>query len=197
MNDGNSQKTPISQSLNRLASARANNVQWLQGKSFPASVTAVVSSGIVTAKFEVNAAPFTLPEVTVPILGSQYVQLPIQVGDKGFLIAADVQLAVISGLGGGGSAPALTQPANLEALAFAWLGAADWPEPNEADALTLYQNIAVKPDALAFFGASTVAQQSITGALSAVTDPAAQAVLTSIIAALAEDGYGLVTDDTT
>lgn len=53
-------------------------------------------------------------------------------------------------------------------------------------------------DLLGFFGNhSLVAMQSITGSLSTVIDPAAQAVLTSIIAALSTaSGYGLVTDAT-
>lgn len=48
---------------------------------------------------------------------------------------------------------------------------------------------------LAFFGAVPVVQQTIVGALSDVTDVAAKAVLTSIIAALA--GSSLVVDTTT
>jgi hypothetical protein len=56
--------------------------------------------------------------------------------------------------------------------------------------------------ALTFFDASHThtphGQQTVTGALSAVTDAAAKAVLTSIIAALAEaTGYALVIDGTT
>jgi hypothetical protein len=51
---------------------------------------------------------------------------------------------------------------------------------------------------LSFFDADGVVQADITGALSAVTDAAAKAVLTSIIA-LADGvtGYNLVTDSTT
>jgi hypothetical protein len=53
-------------------------------------------------------------------------------------------------------------------------------------------------DALGFFAASGVTIQTISGSLSTVVDPAAQAVLTSIIAALAKAaGYGLILDGTT
>ena len=48
---------------------------------------------------------------------------------------------------------------------------------------------------LAFFGATAISQPTITGALSAVTDPAAQAVLTSLLGALVS--FGLVQDGTT
>ena len=102
----------------------------------------------------------------------------------------------LTGLGSGG-VPDLTQPGNLGALAFHWLGNVDWPTMVDPDALTLYQNILVKPDELGFFNNPTVTQQSITGALSAVTDPNAKAVLTSIIDALADNGYNLVVNDTT
>lgn len=53
--------------------------------------------------------------------------------------------------------------------------------------------------ALGFFGVTPAAQPAITGALSAVVDPAAAAVLTSIIAALktTAGGVGLATDGTT
>jgi len=51
---------------------------------------------------------------------------------------------------------------------------------------------------LAFFAGTRRAKQTITGALSTVIDPAAKAVLTSIIAALSDAaGYSLVTDSTT
>ena len=53
-------------------------------------------------------------------------------------------------------------------------------------------------DKLSLWGATAVTQQTITGALSTVVDPAAKAVLTSLLAALsATAGYGLVIDGTT
>jgi len=56
----------------------------------------------------------------------------------------------------------------------------------------------VSGDTLAFLGTTPIAMAAVTGALSTVVDPAAKAVLTAIIAALAPAaGYGLVTDSTT
>ena len=53
-------------------------------------------------------------------------------------------------------------------------------------------------DKLSLWDATAVTQQTITGALSTVVDPAAKAVLTSLLAALsATAGYGLVIDGTT
>lgn len=52
-------------------------------------------------------------------------------------------------------------------------------------------------DFIGFMGSNPVEQQTVTGSLSTVVDPAAQAVLTSIIAALKTGtGYGLVIDGT-
>lgn len=53
-------------------------------------------------------------------------------------------------------------------------------------------------DTLSFWYATGAAQQTVTGALSTVTDASAKDVLTSILAALsATAGYGLVVDGTT
>lgn len=129
-------KNPLGTSLNAVAQKRAADAMQRQGKSLPARVESVVSSGIVTVSFSVNAAPFTLPQVTIPIAGSEYVRLPIQVGDKGMVIAADARLGGVSGLGGG--TPDLTQPGNLTALAFVWLGSTGWSETDDPQALVLY-----------------------------------------------------------
>ena len=58
--------------------------------------------------------------------------------------------------------------------------------------------VASSGDTLQFFQGNQAAKQAITGMLSAVVDPNAQAVLTALIAALADaSGYSLVTDSTT
>lgn len=56
--------------------------------------------------------------------------------------------------------------------------------------------VAVGEDRLGFFNRSPQVKASIEGALSAVTDPAAKDVLTSLLIALA-DSYGFVADGTT
>lgn len=129
-------KNPLGTSLNAISQRRAADAIQRQGKSLPARVETVVSSGIVTVSFAVNAAPFTLPQVTIPVVGSEYVRIPIQVGDTGMVIAADARLGGVSGLGGG--TPDLTQPGNLTALAFVWLGSTGWSETDDPNALVLY-----------------------------------------------------------
>jgi hypothetical protein len=102
----------------------------------PASVAAVRSSGIVTVKFELQNVPFTLPRITVPILGSEYVRLPIQQGMKGMVIAADAYLGGMTGLGGG-IADLSVRP-NLSNLAFVPLGNSAWTPTLDANAVEVY-----------------------------------------------------------
>ena len=59
-----------------------------------------------------------------------------------------------------------------------------------------YIGIGTSADGLGFFGDGGELQQTVTGALSTVADPSAQAVLTSIINALGPDGYNLFLDGT-
>lgn len=69
----------------------------------------------------------------------------------------------------------------------------------ETNGTNVYVFVASANSFLGFFGLSPGAQRrTVTGLLSTVTDPAAKAVLTSIIAALATaSGYGLIIDGTT
>ena len=190
--DGNSQKTPLAQSLTKVAQQRANDATFAQGKILPCSVVEVVGPGIVTVNFEVAAQPFTLPRMTMPVQKPPYVQYPIQVGDTGLAISADVRLGHISGLGTG--IPSLQDASgNLSNMSFVWLGKKS-EAFIDADALTLYDNIVCTPSALAFFGGSKVNKQTVTGVLSAITDTNAKAVLTSLITALAN--YGLINNGT-
>ena len=116
----NVQKTPFTTSLNRFAEQKAQSAIDLLGKALPCSVVTVVSSGIVTVKFEIQTTVFTIPNVTMPVGRSEYIRLPIQVGCKGVAFPADVYVGGMSGLGGG--VASLTQPANLSALVFFPIG---------------------------------------------------------------------------
>ena len=205
-------KKPLARSINEAGAKRAADAIQRTGKSLPCTVARVISSGIVVVNFEVNAAPFTLPQITVPVVGSEYVRLPIQAGDKGRVTASDARLGGISGLGAG--VPDLMQPGNLSALAFEWLGNTDWSATEDPNALVMYgpngcvirtadsaNKVVVNSSGvqitgeLAFFGGTPAAKQTIIGALSAVTDANAKAVLTSIIAGLV--AYNEMTNGTT
>lgn len=101
--------------LSKLAVNRARNEIQSTGQALPCSVVAVNGS-IVTVKFEVNAKPWTLPQITIPKAESPWVRSPTQVGDKGLTMPADAYLGGMSGLGGG--VATMAKPGNLSALVF-------------------------------------------------------------------------------
>jgi hypothetical protein len=112
------QKIPFAQSINYFTDRKINDALQSYGQSFPCYVTAVNGS-IVTVKFDVTVPEgITLPEVTCPIAGSEYIRYPIQPGCKGYCIPANVSLRNASGLGAGGAPPDLSEPGNLTALVF-------------------------------------------------------------------------------
>ena len=127
MSDG--QKRPLSRTLNEFVDSSINTANNKQGQILPCRVTAV-NGAIVTVNFEVEAGKQTFAPVTCPIAESMYVRLPVQVGDFGICITADVRLGGISGLGLG-KAP-LANPSNLGGLVFVPIGNKNWEsvDPN-------------------------------------------------------------------
>lgn len=110
------QKIPFSQSINLFADRKIADALQGYGQSFPCYVTSVDGS-IVTVKFDVEVPDgITLPEVTCPVAGSEYIRYPIQPGCKGYCIPANVSLRKASGLGTG--TPDIFEPGNLTALVF-------------------------------------------------------------------------------
>jgi hypothetical protein len=101
--------------LNEWAQQNGVDAEQMFGKSLPCHVTSV-DLPFVTIAFDV-ITPFKLPGIEIPILQSQYVQLPIQVGCKGVTWPADTLLGYSTGVGTGGP-PRLGQPANLASLSF-------------------------------------------------------------------------------
>lgn len=111
----NYDKLWVQKSANQLAINRATQAIQKLGRALPCHVVAVDGS-IVTIAFEVNAAPQSLPNITIPKAESPWIRMPTQVGDKGVTMPADAYLGGVSGLGGG--VATLTQRANLTALVF-------------------------------------------------------------------------------
>jgi hypothetical protein len=132
----NSQKTPFNRSINLFAQAKVSQAIGNTGRSLPCSVVSFTKGGppIVTVKFEVEG-PYTLPNVTVPIFGPEYIRYPIQVGDKGMVVASDAYLGGMSGLGDG--VASLDQLENLTALFFMPLGNKNWAS-SRSDAVTIH-----------------------------------------------------------
>lgn len=100
---------------NQQSIVRAQQAIKATGRALACRVVSV-SGAIVTVAFEVNAAPFTLPNVTIPKAESQWIRMPTQAGDFGWTVPADCYLGGVSGLGGGTAT--LANPGNFGALVF-------------------------------------------------------------------------------
>lgn len=120
---GFARKKPFVESLGIASRRQVANAIQLSGKSLPCHVVAVAGA-IVTVAFDVQSA-FTLPQVEVPIAGSEYARVPIQVGCRGVVFPCDASIGAVSGLGGD-AAPDLTAPGNLSALTFFPIGNKNW-----------------------------------------------------------------------
>lgn len=134
----NSLKTPYALSINEFAEKKVSDAIQQLGKALPCSVVSRAGA-IVTVSFEVDATPWTLPQVTVPIGGAEYIRLPIRPGCTGLVFPADVRIGGISGLGAGLPKVA-DRPGNLAALTFFPIGNKNWTAVAD-DALVLYSDL--------------------------------------------------------
>ena len=117
----NSQKLPFAESLAKFGDAKSADTTAMLGKGLPCTVSKVIGPGIVEVNFEVSSSPATLPKVIMPVAKPPYIQYPIQIGDIGVALSADLRLGGLTGLGSG--IPNLQDtPANLAAMTFIWLG---------------------------------------------------------------------------
>lgn len=121
------QKLPFQKAMNQFAERKVRDAIQIDGKSLPCSVVKL-DGWIVEVKFEVNAAPYTLPNVTVPVASSLYDYLPLQVGDVGVVRAADARVSGISELGSGTAN--LSLAANLSSLVFEPIGKKSYTAPS-------------------------------------------------------------------
>ena len=130
----NAYKKQLGQSLNALSTERALNEIYRTGQGLPCHVTTVQvgadNCAVVTVQFDMTDIPFTLPSVSMPVFGPEYVRYPIQIGDKGMAVSADAYIGGVSGLGGGTAD--LTRRANLTTLVFMPMGNVAWSnvDPN-------------------------------------------------------------------
>jgi len=132
-----SKRFPLSTTLTKFTNTQISNALEGLGDCYPCTVTNVQLAPdgvnvvpIVTVKFEV-VTDYPLPEVTIPVIGSEYIRVPIRVGCQGLAIPATAMIGNITGLGSTFSG--LTTPASLEALTFVPIGnAVNWPviDPN-------------------------------------------------------------------
>jgi hypothetical protein len=139
------------------------------GKVWPCEVVAVYepdgsySVPVVDVKFLIET-PLTIPHVKMPVAGSEYIRLPIRVGDKGIAVAADTGIGNVSGIGTV-STVGFTQPLNLSALVFQPIGNAHWA--------------AFDPNSLILYSSATGATISVSPTLITLTSGACTITLNS------------------
>ena len=137
MSSGDSQRSPFQRYINQFTEKKIHGALVRSGYALPCSVTAVMGS-VVTVSFQIQTPgqTATFTTVTVPVEGSEYARVPIQVGCKGWVKPADARLGGITGLGGGTAT--LAQPANLGALVFATLGNKGFTAPTDPNKYEIY-----------------------------------------------------------
>ena len=133
----NSQKTPFARSMERWSQQKALDAYSQTGKALPATVTAV-SGSIVTVKFDLDTSPWTLPNITVPMVTPQYIRPPIQVGELGGVIPFDALMGNISGLGSASPPSIQLPPSNLGALVWVPVSSNKWSAPFDPNKIELW-----------------------------------------------------------
>lgn len=130
------QKAPIARTLPLSGQRAALREIALRGYSLPCHVTAI-SGQIVTVAFDVANSP--LPPAQMPVVGAEYIRMPIQRGCKGICRPSSVDIGIVTGLGPANSLPDLNVlPGNLSALVFEPIGNANWTASPNANALVCY-----------------------------------------------------------
>ena len=123
MDDG--QKIPLVSTLTTFVQNKILSQMQQYGQSLPVSVISV-DGAFVTVQFEVQSPDITLPNIKVAQAISRYARPPTQVGDTGFVVAADVYLGGVTGLGGGYANYGQIE-SNLSTLVFVPLSKTSWP----------------------------------------------------------------------
>lgn len=127
-------KLSFAGNMHSFAANKIAQAQLMAGKVLPAEIVKRTEN-MVIVQVLLRDVPYTIPHLTVPLFGPEYIRYPLQPGDKGILIPADTYLGGISGLGGGTAD--LTPPANLSALTFLPISNTEW-ESVDPNVLTMY-----------------------------------------------------------
>lgn len=134
---GNAQKTPFASSLSEFTNRRIAQYIQTTGRGLPASVvSAQAGRGVVTVKFELTNTGMTLPTVTIPMFGPEWIRYPVAAGLKGVVIPFDVSIGNMSGLGAQTSN--LARSANLSSLIFMPIGNSSFTDPEETGRTVIY-----------------------------------------------------------
>ncbi|WP_324028579.1 phage baseplate protein [Pantoea sp. JZ2] len=123
----NAQKTPFISTLSGMMSDVNRSQAALKGRELPCHVVGVRGQ-IVTVQFDMLPEGINFPQITIPVATFPYIRYPIQAGDRGVTIAADVSLRGVSGLGPG--IANLSYTLSLTPLFFVPIANAEWPGEN-------------------------------------------------------------------
>ncbi|WP_222718349.1 hypothetical protein, partial [Enterococcus faecalis] len=96
----NAQKLPFLRTLSEMMTSSGNQQAELKGRELPCHVVDICGQ-IVTVQFDMLPEGINFPQITIPVATFPYIRYPIQPGDRGVTIAADVSLRGVSGLGTG------------------------------------------------------------------------------------------------
>lgn len=129
-----SQKFPFAKALANAVKVAGEDNEALRGRELPCHVVAVQGQ-IVTVQFDMLPDGVQYPQVTIPVATFPYIRYPIQIGDKGVTLAADVSLRGVSGLGTG--IASLTLSPSLTPLFFVPIASQKW-SAEDPQKLTLY-----------------------------------------------------------
>ena len=126
----NGQKFSFLTALSNTSKVATEDRAAIEGRSLPCHVVSV-DGQIVTVQFDMLPDGTQYPQITIPIATFEYIRYPIQKGDKGVTVAADVSLRGISGLGTGIASRSLTL--SLVPLFFVPVSSAGWTkeDPNK------------------------------------------------------------------
>jgi hypothetical protein len=129
-----SQKFPFVKGLMDVVKAENDDRDAVAGRSLPCHVVKVEGQ-IITVQFDMLPDGTQYPEVKIPIATFPYIRYPIQVGDRGVTVAADVSLRGVSGLGTGMASRSFSM--SLVPLFFVPLSNSGWSE-EDANKIVLY-----------------------------------------------------------
>lgn len=150
----NGQKFPFLKAFNNAVHTATEDRAAIEGRSLPCHVVAVTGQ-IVTVQFDMLPDGMQYPQVTIPIATFEYIRYPIQLGDKGVTVAADVSLRGISGLGTGIASRSLTL--SLVPLFFVPLSNAGWTKED--------------PNKIVLYGPDGAILKTVDGASSITVEP--------------------------
>lgn len=125
---------PIFKSLNDIARNESVTSRNAQGHIIPATVESFDGT-LAVVNIEVSSEN-NYPQITVPLLRSEYIRFPIQKGCRGILIPLYVNIDHIIGLGL--VAPTMKMGFNFQNMAFLPIASVTQPEIKNNNTLVLY-----------------------------------------------------------